>query len=392
VSSDRAGPDDARASAGTTAPAGAGVSAGFTGSGSSARSGPGGAGWEFLDAFLVYVRVVRGLSGNTVKAYSQDLGSFLDYLERTGVPGPGAVTHLTVRRFLGQLRADGLSARTVARKLAAIRSFFRYLCREGVLEDNPAAAMKGPRLGRRLPHHLFVEEVERLLGPHEDSGAAGPATPLDIRDAAVLELFYATGARVGEMWDLDVGDVDFHADCVTLRGKGGKERVVPFGSCARSALELYLSDARKRLLAAGRASPAGCREAGPAGVERPGRRAPLFVNKRGGRLSARGLRRLVEKYSRARLPMERRISPHALRHSFATHLLDRGAEIRLVQELLGHASLSTTQLYTHVSQERLRAVYRNAHPRALDREESERRVRDGKRKAAGIDERGMGRA
>jgi len=335
-----------------------------------------GGGWHLLDGFLLYIRTVRGLAGNTVKAYSGDLGDFLAYLEGSGVVGPEAATHLTVRRYLGRLRAAGLSSRSVARKLAAIRSFFRYLCREGVLEDNPVAAIRGPRLGRRLPRQLFDKEVERLLGPQGSPQAAAAGSALEQRDAAVLELLYATGARVGEVADLDVDDVDFAAECVTLRGKGGRERVVPFGSCARLALKLYLQKGRRELLAgAGRGAPSTARR----GTAQRQRR-PLFVNRRGGRLSARGLRRVVSQWSSRRLPMERRISPHTLRHSFATHLLDKGAEIRLVQELLGHASLSTTQIYTHVSQERLRAVYHNAHPRAREpREHREQWERPGRR-------------
>ncbi len=262
------------------------------------------------------------------------------------------MTHLTLRRYLGLLRSQGRSSRTVARKLAALRSFFRHLCREGVLEENPAAVVSSPRLEKRLPRYLHVKEVEDLLRQPDSS-------PLGLRDRAVLEMLYGTGARIAEIWALDVDDVDLEGEFVRLTGKRRKERLVPLGSCARSALSRYLREVRPMLLrAADRPGRSGS----------PGSRA-LFLNRRGGRLSVRGLRRLVDKYVR-RLARERRVTPHALRHSFATHLLDNGADIRSVQEMLGHASLSTTQIYTHVSQARIRAVYRNAHPRAFTPEEA----------------------
>jgi integrase/recombinase XerC len=240
----------------------------------------------------------------------------------------------------------------VARKLAALRSFFKHLCREGVLEENPAAVVSSPRLEKRLPRYLHVKEVEDLLRQPDSS-------PLGLRDRAVLEMLYGTGARIAEIRALDMDDVDLEGGFVRLTGKRRKERLVPLGSYARSALVRYLSEVRPMLLrAADRPGRSGS----------PGSRA-LFLNRRGGRLSVRGLRRLVDKYVR-RLARERRVTPHALRHSFATHLLDNGADIRSVQEMLGHASLSTTQIYTHVSQTRIRAVYRNAHPRALTPEEA----------------------
>jgi len=292
-----------------------------------------------LEGFFGYLVAVRNVSPYTVQAYRADLGQFLDYLESHEPGRP--VGYLSVRRFLAYRRRAGDGSRTIARKLAAMRTFFRHLCREGVLEENPAALVSSPKLERRLPAFLHLEEVRTLVEMPR-------ATVSGLRDRAVLELLYATGARLGELASLDLDDVDLEGEFVRLRGKGRKERAVPFGKPAKEALLRYLDLSRPRLLKAGR------------GQEAP---RALFLNRRGTRLGVRGLRRLVERYLE-RLALERRVTPHALRHSFATHLLDAGADIRAVQEMLGHASLSTTQIYTHVSQARIRAVYRNAHPRA----------------------------
>ncbi len=308
---------------------------------------------KHVDSFLAYLQAVRGVSPNTLQAYSGDLGQFFSFVESQAADQP--LTQHTVRRFLAALRSSqpsdpasaGPAAATLARKLAALRSFFRYLCVEGILEDNPAALVSSPRLGKRLPRFLHLEEVQLLL----TLPGGGPA---GLRDRAVLELLYATGARISEMEQLDMVDVDFEAEFVRLQGKGRKERIVPFGSYAQDALRRYIELARPEFLrAAGQAERAG-KEAGARAV---------FLNRGGTRLSVRGLRRLVDKYL-SRLALERHVTPHGLRHTFATHLLNEGADIRAVQEMLGHASLSTTQVYTHVSQARIRAVYKNAHPRA----------------------------
>ena len=319
-----------------------------------------------VEGFLTYLRVVRNVSPNTLQAYATDLGQFFEFLERDDRrPGAQAsetasharpeqpdqpdppVNYLTIRRFLAHLRALGSSSATVARKLATLRSFFRYLCREGLAEDNPAAAISSPRLEKRLPRFLHLDEVNALL----DLPGGGPQ---GVRDLAVLEMLYATGARISELWRLDLDDLDFEGEFVRLQGKGGKERIIPFGSMAQLALQRYIATVRPALL---RAADQPVRPTGAKGVK------AVFLNRGGGRLSVRGLRRLIDKYL-DRLALDRRVTPHGLRHSFATHLLDAGADIRAVQEMLGHASLSTTQIYTHVSQARLRAVYRNAHPRA----------------------------
>lgn len=352
-----------------------------------------------VDSFLAYLRAVRVASPNTLQAYATDLGQFFSFLERNG--GDEPVSYLTIRRFLAAARSGGdawagsiladetgvgasgktLSSSTLARKLATLRSFFRYLCREDIMEVNPAAMVSSPRQEKRLPRFLHLEEVTALL-ELPGGGSSG------LRDRAVLETLYATGARIGEIWRLDVDDVDFDGEFVRLLGKGRKERVVPFGSMAQAALRQYIDLARPELLRravrvrrrnvagpggltgtpdlAGKPGLAGTRDrAGRSSGDQTekSRTRALFLNRGGTRLSVRGLRRLVDKYLN-RLALERHITPHSLRHAFATHLLDAGADIRAVQEMLGHASLSTTQIYTHVSQARIRAVYRNAHPRA----------------------------
>lgn len=317
-------------------------------------------GWgDSVKSFLAYLRAVRNASPLTTEAYGRDLAEFTTFSTNRGAASPGAVTHLTIRAFLGQLRATGLSPKTIARKLSAVRSYFRYLCREGLLEHSPAAVVRGPgRRGRRLPRFLHEDEMARLVSTPVASH------PLGLRDRAILELFYATGARISELARLDLEHVEFEAGWVRLQGKGRRERIVPFGGPARAALDLYLDRSRPVLLDRNGPTEAGASDKSPP--------APLFVNSRGCRLSVRGLRQIVDRHGR-RAVGERRVPPHGIRHSFATHLLDRGADIRSVQEMLGHASLSTTQVYTHVSQERLRSVYRNAHPRALTAEERDAR-------------------
>jgi site-specific recombinase XerD len=240
-----------------------------------------------------------------------------------------------LRHFLAYLQARGYTRRSIARKVSALRGFFRYALKAGLVRRNPCRRLGSPRVGRRLPRFLPLERViaslEEIEGPEE----------LDRRDRALLEFLYATGARVSEAAAVDVEDLDLGGEVVRLRGKGGKERIVPLGREAVAALRLYLEGAREKLLR--RASPQG-----------PGN--PLFLSARGRRLTVRGIRDIVARRAGSH--------PHALRHSFATHLLDRGADLRAVQELLGHARLSTTQVYTHVTRERLQAVYSRAHPRA----------------------------
>jgi integrase/recombinase XerC len=286
--------------------------------------------------FLRHLDRERNASPHTVRAYGEDVAQFADYLRgQTGrEPTPRDADHLSVRGFLAALHAGGIRRVSAARKLASLRTFFRYLCREGILEKNPAAAILSPRLERRIPSHLEEDETATLLDvPGADDAA--------LRARALLELLYATGIRCAELVGLDLPEVDLDARMVRVLGKGRKERVVPFGTRARAALVAYL--------------PARARA-------NPGSEA-LFVNRRGGRLTDRSVRSILAVRVR-QVALAKRISPHSLRHSFATHLLGRGADLRTIQELLGHASLSTTQRYTHVDTRFIMDIYSKAHPRA----------------------------
>lgn len=305
---------------------------------------------ELVDDYLEHLADERNLSPHSVRAYAGDLGRFSDFLARDGlgVPveeiDPVEIDAQTVRSFIASLARDGLSRTTQGRALSAVRSFLRHLSRRGVLTANPAEGIQRPKAERRLPRHLRPLEVEALLEASEDEGA------LARRDAAILEVLYATGLRVGELVGLDWRDVDLGGRTLRVLGKGRKERMVPFGGPARDALGEWL-DAWDEVRA-------------ETGSEGDGEE-PVFLNYRGGRLSARSVRRVVDRAVESSA-LAAGIHPHTIRHSFATHLLEAGADLRTIQELLGHSSLSTTQRYTHVDIERLREVYRQSHPRAKD--------------------------
>ena len=292
--------------------------------------------------FLRYLHVERNASELTTKSYREDLTVLAEYLieARGGTcPRPGEVTVLDLRGYVASLHESGYANSTIARRLASLRSFFRFGQREEWTKANPAKPLRNPRKGRTLPHFLSADDLGRLL-------TAPPAdVPLGLRDRAVLETMYSAGLRVSELVGLDDGDLDFQAGVVRVRGKGRRERLSPVGSYAARAL--------RRWLAARKLDP---RE--PAGAE-----APVFVNKFGRRITTRSIARMLDKYLRL-TGLDSRTTPHSLRHSFATHLLDGGADIRSVQELLGHKSLVTTQIYTHVSTAALRKAYEKAHPRA----------------------------
>ncbi len=294
--------------------------------------------------FLDHLQVERGLSPHTVGAYRRDLARYRGFLGARGIGDARQVGEEDVRAFLAALSAargpEGrpYRASTVSRTLSAVRSFHRFLVREDEAARDPTSAVVRPRVPRRLPRPLSVGEVTRLLE------AAGQPTPAGLRDLAMLELLYGSGLRVSELVGLDVDDVDLEGGSLRVLGKGGREREVPLGRHARRALEAYLTGARPVL--------AG-----------PGSRGALFLNRRGGRLTRHGCARLLAACAR-RAGIGRRVTPHVLRHSFATHLLEGGADVRVVQELLGHASVATTQVYTLVTGEHLEAVYAAAHPRA----------------------------
>jgi integrase/recombinase XerC len=315
-----------------------------------------------LEAFVAHLRDERGLSGHTVAAYRRDLTQFLQFAGRAGVTDPAQVDPLLLRRFLALQRTRGLAAASIARKAAALRSGFRFLARRGLVADDPAAGLGVPRGPKRLPVVLKPRQVDRLLaGPD-------PVDPIGLRDRAILELLYATGIRVGELCGLRLGDVDLAADTVLVLGKGGKQRVVPFGEPARVALLDYLVKGRAAMLpgpdqprpASARARTGAAPAPGPDGT---GDREALFFNRRRRPMTQRDVRGMLERY-RVAAGAPAGTSPHTLRHSYATHLLEGGADLRAVQELLGHVALTTTQTYTHVSNERLRRVYEQAHPRA----------------------------
>jgi integrase/recombinase XerC len=291
--------------------------------------------------FLQYLRVERNASALTIKSYREDLAALVEYLaDLTGnVPSPGAVGTVELRGYVAALHDAGYAKTTIARRLASLRSFFRFGQREGWTKSNPAKPLRNPRKSRALPHFLSSEDIERLLY------APAMGDPMGLRDRAILEVLYSAGLRVSELAGLNSSDIDFAGATLRVRGKGRRERIAPVGSFAARALKEWLA-----------VRPLSPRE-------KSGPEAPVFVNKFGCRLTARSVGRMLEKHLAA-TGLDRRTTPHTLRHSFATHLLDRGADIRSVQELLGHKSLVTTQIYTHVSTAGLRAVYEKAHPRA----------------------------
>jgi integrase/recombinase XerC len=311
---------------------------------------------DHLKAFLEYLQLNRNVSRHTALAYESDLSQFLDHAaSRAGVRAadlqPSHVDRAAVRGFLGALYDLGQSRATAARKLAAVRTFLRYLRREGILDADPGALVATPKREVRIPAHLSESEMTELLAAPDDA-------PLGRRDRAMLELFYASGLRLSELAGLDLDDVNLSARMVRVLGKGGKQRLVPFNATTATAIRAYLKD---RAVLVQRQPPPRRKTSG--GGDRPSGRSPLFVNYRGTRLSVRSVDRLVRAYVAA-TSARQDISPHALRHSFATHLLQRGADLRAIQELLGHARLSTTQRYTHVNAAQLLSVYRKAHPRA----------------------------
>ena len=333
-----------------------------------------------LKAFLQYLALNRNASAHTVRAYDSDLTQFLAHVAAgAGVKvrdlAPAQLDRLALRGFLGDLHKQGLSRATAARKLAAVRTFLRYLRREGLIDDDPGALVATPKRDVRMPAHLSEDEMSALL-----DGPAGD-TALGRRDRAILELFYASGLRLSELAGLDVDDVNLSAKMVRVLGKGGKERIVPFNASAAKAMRAYLKDrealvygqdgqdarqdGRERQDSARAGRSGASRPSSPSRLSRP--RDPLFVNYRGGRLTTRSVDRLVRRYVAAS-STRMGISPHALRHSFATHLLQRGADLRAIQELLGHARLSTTQRYTHVNAAQLLEVYKKSHPRASSKQ------------------------
>lgn len=292
------------------------------------------------DAFLKSLEDVQGASLNTVKAYGEDLRQFMDFSQSAGVTDIHAVTPDLLRAYLVTLQTAGLSRPSRARKTASLRSFFAYLTRHSILNLSPAAGLRTVKQERRLPKFLRTDEIEALLA------APDPVKPLGLRDRALLETLYATGMRAGELVTLTMSDIDYDEGIIKVVGKGDKERVTLLGRQALFALQRYIRKGRPELV-----------------LSVADDEGALFVNRYGVRLSDRGVRKLFGKYCAA-ASTHLKITPHVLRHTFATHLLSNGADLRLIQELLGHASVATTQMYTHVTTERLQEVYAKAHPRA----------------------------
>jgi len=296
---------------------------------------------EALAEFLRHLALEKNASAYTVKSYREDLSQALEFFqERLGQKaGPQQLTSRLLRAYLVWLHDQGYAKTTMARRIAAVRSWCRFLCQRGILGANPAEGLRGPRQEKRLPNYLAEDAMARLLE------TPGTEAPLAVRDRAILETLYSAGLRVSELTGLNVDDVDMDSGLATVRGKGKKERLALLGTKALGALKNWLRVRESTLSARGKSA------------------AAVFLNKNGTRLTTRSVGRLLEKYL-ALAGLDASASPHSLRHSFATHLLDRGADIRSVQELLGHKSLANTQIYTHVTTQRMQESYQKAHPRA----------------------------
>jgi integrase/recombinase XerD len=294
-----------------------------------------------IDLFLSMVTVEKGLAKNTVEAYGRDLAGLVDFLVAHHVPAWRDVDSTRIRSYLATLRRKGLAPRSVARHAVTLRRLFRFLESEGLVKENPMPKLLLATTSRKLPQTLSGDDIGKLLGQPE------PTEPLGARDQAMLELLYATGLRVSELVQLQTQRVSFQGDYLTVKGKGSKMRAVPFGRWAREKLSTYMSQVRPRLLK-GKSS------------------SFVFINRSGKPLSRQGFWKLIRRYALV-AGIEKRVTPHTLRHSFATHLLEGGADLRSVQSMLGHADISTTQIYTHVDGARLKAVHRQFHPRERGR-------------------------
>jgi len=287
---------------------------------------------KYIEKFMRYLEIEKNYSPHTILNYRLDLEDFRKFLSETPLE---KVDYLALRKYLAVLKEKNLGSRTVGRRLSALRSFFKFLTRDGYLKSNPILILSSPKLDKHLPQFMTEEEVAKLI---ESAFAKDEKDERGLRDRSILETFYSTGMRISELVSLNIQDVDFISGIAKLMGKGKKERIVPIGDTAIAVLRKYLKKRKKQNQA-------------------------LFLNKNGRRITTRGVRDIVEKYIH-RAGIKDGVSPHTLRHSFATHLLNRGADLRTVQELLGHANLSTTQIYTHLTTERLKSVYDKAHPHA----------------------------
>lgn len=293
-----------------------------------------------LQDFIHFMIVEKGLSQNTVKAYERDLVNYLSYVQKIlNINSFNEITRMHIIQFLGQIKGEGKSSRTLARHIASIRSFHQFLLREKAVGHDPTVHIETPQLDKNLPKVLSVNDVQSLLE------APDLSTLFGIRDKAMLELLYGTGTRISELLDLNLDDIHLSIGFVKCRGKGNKERIIPIGTEATKAMERYLKEARPKLRKDKNKTDA------------------LFLNHHGNRLTRQGFWKNLKKLA-LKADIKKELTPHTLRHSFATHLLENGADLRAVQEMLGHADISTTQIYTHVSKSRLKDVYKQYHPRA----------------------------
>jgi integrase/recombinase XerC len=299
---------------------------------------------KYLEGFLAQLRVEKSASQLTLVSYRTDLNQFFSFMAEYSEVSLDEVkistlNHRTVREYIGSMQNNNLSRATMARKLAALRSFVKYLCRENILEGNPIANISTPKQEKKLPRFIYPIEIGLLMDAPDVSKAAG------IRDKAILETLYAAGVRVSELVGINIPDIDMNEEWIRIRGKGSKERLAPLGAKAKAALINYMDHARPFLLAKSYMETSA-----------------LFLNRFGTRISVRSIRNIINKYVE-QLAINQKVSPHTLRHSFATHLLNGGADLRVVQELLGHEKLSTTQIYTHLTQARIKAIHEENHPR-----------------------------
>ncbi|SDD46474.1 Tyrosine recombinase XerC [Sporomusa acidovorans DSM 3132] len=303
---------------------------------------------QLLDQFILYLKIEKNASQHTIHNYQRDILQFMEFIcsQDAGAALLADVTPLMIRSYLAFLKSEQYAKATIMRRIAALRSFFRFLCRENILKENPCKAVSTPKLDKRLPIFLDTGEIGELISLPDDSF-------LGIRDKAVLEMLYATGIRVSELVGITLPDIEFSSRTIIVTGKGAKQRIVLMGRTAVEVVKTYLSRVR----------PCLCSKPGKYGRQPEKLHKYLYVNNRGGPLTDRSVRRIVDKYVEI-MALKKNVSPHTIRHTFATHLLDNGADLRSVQELLGHVNLSTTQLYTHITTERLKASYKKSHPRA----------------------------
>ncbi|MBL0387557.1 site-specific tyrosine recombinase XerD [Tumebacillus sp. ITR2] len=293
---------------------------------------------KLIERFIHYLAVERGLAQNTLESYARDLNAYIEFLKRGGIVDLNQTRRANIIAYLAELQRKGRATTTISRNLASLRAFYGFLLRDGLLDGDPTANLESPKIEKRLPKVLSVAEVESLLEGPDGGTTAG------VRDKAMLELLYATGIRVSELVSLNISDVNLNMGFLKCYGKGSKERIIPLGTVALQSVSDYVMRSRVKL------------------VRNPSEES-LFLNHHGQRLSRQGFWKIIKKYAHT-ASIDKEITPHTLRHSFATHLLENGADLRAVQEMLGHADISTTQIYTHLTKSRLKEVYAKAHPRA----------------------------